>query len=61
MADSHLVFVFAPGGYVLREEPGDPPPVGSELYDGELALVVTKVGVSPFPGDPRRCAFTTPR
>jgi hypothetical protein len=61
MADSHLVFVFSAGGYVLREEPGDPPPLGTEWHDGELTLVVTKIGASPFPGDSRRCAFTTPR
>jgi hypothetical protein len=32
MADSsHLVFVWKPNGYELREQDGEPPEVGSEV------------------------------
>jgi hypothetical protein len=60
MADvaGHLVFVWTPAGYVLREVDGEPPAVGTELEDGGRRLVVTKLGASPLPGDERVCAFT---
>jgi hypothetical protein len=57
MADAHLLFVWRPSGYELREEPGDAPAVGSEVErDGEH-LRVTKVAPSPLPGDRRECAY----
>jgi hypothetical protein len=59
--DSHLLFVWSPAGYTLREEPGDLPQVGYEFEEGERKLVVSKIGVSPLPGDTRRCAFSIGR
>jgi hypothetical protein len=57
MADGHLLFVWKPSGYELREQEGDPPAVGSEVeQDGQL-LRVTKVAPSPLPGDSRPCAY----
>jgi hypothetical protein len=60
MADhgSHLLFVWSPAGYTLREQWGELPEVGQEFEEGELKLVISKVGVSPLPGDTRRCAFS---
>jgi hypothetical protein len=59
--DSHLLFVWSPAGYTLREEPGDLPQVGYEFEEGELKLVISKIGVSPLPGDTRPCAFSIGR
>ena len=57
MADGHLLFVWKPSGYELREHDGDVPQVGSAVeQDGEL-LGVTKVAPSPLPGDGRQCAY----
>jgi hypothetical protein len=63
MADgnSHLLFVWSPAGYTLREDWGELPQVGHEFEDGELKLVISKIGVSPLPGDNRRCAFSIGR
>ena len=54
----HVLFVWSPTGYTLREAEGDPPPVGYEFEENGRTLVVTKVGASPLPGDPRPCAFS---
>ncbi len=54
----HLLFVWTPGGYLLREVEGDPPEVGQEVEDGGHTLVVSKIGPSPLPGDRRLCAYT---
>jgi hypothetical protein len=54
----HLLLVWSPTGYSLREREGDPPPVGHELEQDGAVLVVTKIGASPLPGDPRPCAFS---
>jgi hypothetical protein len=59
--DTHLLFVWSPAGYQLREELGELPPVGHEFDDGELKLVISKIGVSPLPGDKRPCAFSIGR
>ena len=57
MADGHLLFVWKPSGYELRESDGDVPGVGADVeYDGKL-LRVTKVAPSPLPGDKRQCAY----
>jgi hypothetical protein len=57
VADGHLLFVWKTSGYELREQDGEVPSVGAEVeLDGE-ALVVTKVGPSPLPGDARPCAY----
>ena len=54
----HVVFVWSPSGYTLREVDGDPPSVGEEFEADGRTLVVTKVGASPLPGDARQCAFS---
>jgi hypothetical protein len=54
----YLLFVWSPAGYTLREEQGDPPSPGDELAEGDVTLVISKVGASPFPGDPRTCAYS---
>jgi hypothetical protein len=59
--DTHLLFVWSPAGYELREEHGELPPVGYEFDEGELKLVISKIGVSPLPGDKRLCAFSMGR
>jgi hypothetical protein len=51
----YLLFVWSPTGYTLRELEGEPPRVGDEIEDG---LVVSKVGISPLPGDARACAYS---
>jgi len=57
MAERYLLFVWAPTGYELREQDGDPPAVGAEVeQDGQL-MRVSKVAPSPLPGDDRPCAY----
>ncbi len=58
-ATKHLLFVWSPAGWELREAEGGPPPIGSELTVSGHALVVTKIGPSPLPADPRPCAYTS--
>jgi hypothetical protein len=53
----HLLFVWKPSGYELREADGDVPNVGSEVEQDGLKQRVTKVAPSPLPGDPRPCAY----
>jgi hypothetical protein len=55
--DGHLVFVWKPSGYELREEAGDAPAVGAEIELDGTTLRVTKVAPSPLPGDKRACAY----
>jgi len=57
----YLLMVWSPTGYSLREQHGDPPPVGHEFEDGGRTLVVTKIGASPFPADPRPCVYSLGR
>ena len=59
-ASGHLLFVWSPSGWMLRERDGEAPPPGSTVEDGDRLLRVTKLGPSPFPGDRRRCAYTQP-
>ena len=54
----HVLFVWSPTGYTLSERGGDPPPVGYEFDDNGRTLVISKIGVSPLPGDRRPCAFS---
>jgi hypothetical protein len=56
-AAGHVLLVWSPNGYALREAAGDPPQVGEELDLDGRTLVVTKIGASPLPGDARPCAF----
>jgi hypothetical protein len=60
MADGkgkHLLFIWKPNGYELREADGDVPEVGSEVEADDQKLRVTKVAPSPLPGDSRPCAY----
>jgi hypothetical protein len=57
----HLLFVWKPTGYELREVDGDPPAVGSvvEVDDGSRQEV-NRISSSPLPGDDRRAAYLQP-
>ena len=57
----HLLFVWKPTGYELREQDGEPPSVGSvvDLDDGGRQEV-NRVAPSPLPGDNRRAAYLQP-
>jgi len=57
MADGHLLFVWKPSGYELREAEGDVPAIGAEVEQDGQTLRVTKVAPSPLPGDRRACAY----
>jgi hypothetical protein len=57
MSDGHLLFVWKPTGYELREQDGDVPSVGAEVEADGIAMRVTKVAPSPLPGDRRQCAY----
>jgi hypothetical protein len=57
MVEEHLLFVWKPSGYELREQPGDVPAVGAEIDEDGVRLRVTKVAPSPLPGDRRECAY----
>ena len=55
---TYLLFVWTPAGYELREQDGEPPSVGDQVELDDKRLSITKVGVSPLPGDDRVCAFS---
>lgn len=55
---TYLLFVWSPSGYELKEREGDPPKIGDEVEVDERRLLITKVGVSPLPGDQRVCVFS---
>jgi hypothetical protein len=55
---SYVLFVWSPSGYTLREQEGELPQVGHEFEDNGHTLVISKVGVSPLPGDTRQCVYT---
>lgn len=57
MAERHLLFVWGPAGYELREQDGEPPAVGAEVEQDGRTMRVTKVAPSPLPGDDRPCAY----
>lgn len=54
---THLLFVWKPSGYELREADGDVPAVGSRVEVDDREEQVVKLGPSPLPNDPRPCAF----
>lgn len=60
-AVNHLLLVPTPEGYRLTECAGEAPRPGTLLDDDALStegqFVVSRVGPSPLPLDPRRCAF----
>jgi hypothetical protein len=53
----HLLFVWKPSGYELREADGDAPAVGSSVEVDDRKEQVIKIGPSPLPNDPRPCAY----
>ena len=53
----HVLFVWNASGYALLGRAGEPPSVGSEVGVSGGRRVVVKLGPSPLPGDPRRCAY----
>jgi len=55
---TYLLFVWTPTGYELREQDGEPPTVGDQVEVDEKRLSITKLGVSPLPGDDRVCAYS---
>jgi hypothetical protein len=59
MADKsgHLLFIWKPSGYELREAEGEVPAVGAEVEQDDKRLRVTKVAPSPLPNDDRQCAY----
>jgi hypothetical protein len=56
---SYLLFAWAPTGYELREQEGDLPKVGDVVDVDGRRVSITKIGVSPLPGDNRPCAYST--
>jgi hypothetical protein len=61
-AERHLLFISTSGGYALVEREGPPPPLGRgiELPEQAASFLVTKLGPSPLPHDPRICAYLEP-
>ena len=59
MADGgkHLLFIWKPSGYELRESDGDVPAVGSRVEVDDREEQVVKIAPSPLPHDPRPCAY----
>jgi hypothetical protein len=55
---TYLLFVWTPTGYELREQEGEPPSVGEQIEVDDKRLSITKLGVSPLPGDDRACAYS---
>jgi hypothetical protein len=61
-AERHLLFISTSGGYALVEREGPPPSLGHsiELPEQAISFVVSKLGPSPLPNDPRICAYLDP-
>ena len=61
-AERHLLFISTSGGYALVEREGPPPPLGHgiEIPEQAASFLVTKLGPSPLPNDPRICAYLEP-
>jgi septal ring factor EnvC (AmiA/AmiB activator) len=53
----HVVFLPGTSGYHLAELAGPPPEAGAVTEIEGVAFRVLKVGRSPLPDDPRRCAY----
>ena len=53
----HLLFIWKPSGYELREAEGEVPAVGSRVEADDRPMQVTKVAPSPLPNDDRPCAY----
>jgi hypothetical protein len=57
MADGHLLFVWTPRGYELRERDGEPPQLGAIVDEDGKRMRVAKLAPSPLPGDERVCVY----
>ena len=57
---THLRFVALPDGYRLTTSDERCARPGDRLVVDEHSFLVTKVGRSPLPDDPRPCAFLLP-
>jgi hypothetical protein len=53
----YLLFVPSPQGYRLEEREGPAPERDERIEIGGDAFVVSRVGASPLPLDPRPCAY----
>jgi hypothetical protein len=53
----HLLFVPSPRGYRLEERDGSPPARDERIDVDGSAFVVSRIGASPLPLDPRPCAY----
>jgi hypothetical protein len=58
---SHVLFIWKPTGYEIREREGEPPSVGSvvEVEEG-VRQEVNRISPSPLPGDGRRAVYLQP-
>jgi hypothetical protein len=54
---AHTRLVSSPDGYAFAEVDTPPPPSGARVEHGGTDYTVWRIGPSPLPGDPRRCAF----
>jgi hypothetical protein len=54
---AHVLFVPAGDAYRLVHADGGPPSAGETVDADGVAYRVTRVGPSPLPGDPTRCAY----
>jgi hypothetical protein len=53
----YVLFVPSPQGYRLEERSGTPPERDERIEVAGAAFVVSRVGASPLPQDPRPCAY----
>jgi hypothetical protein len=53
---AHTRLVCRPEGYAFAEIDAPPPADGSSIEHDGTTYTVWRVGPSPLPGDPRRCA-----
>lgn len=53
----YLLFVPSPQGYRLEEREGSAPDRDERVDVGGAAFIVSRVGASPLPLDPRPCAY----
>jgi hypothetical protein len=59
-SEPYLLFAWTPQGYALRVEHGQAPGVGARVNVEGREQAVAKLAPSPFPADPRRCAYLEP-
>jgi hypothetical protein len=57
MPDGHLLFVWTPRGYELREREGEPPELGTFVDEDGKRMRVAKIAPSPLPQDERVCVY----